>query len=288
MIVASTFPGGAEPPSHGAPRVVEADVLALWRQAFDAARVVADEGTPSVGGESTPRRAHEHESGRRRGDRQSAALDEHGTPGDRDRGASETRADAAGRSEGPRAPAHRDTAEAADGKAVAFPGATARAPAATVDEATADRAASGTAPPISARSGATGRCTEESVSAQAAVERASSPPAAAERLLPRRTEAAQRPPAAARPQRLPDAPETLPPAESVRVFQDARGLQVVVRHVGLAPQSAVWCALETARQLTGDRRALQQVLLNGRSVYESSSTERSSRPAAAAVVLFTC
>ncbi len=82
------------------------------------------------------------------------------------------------------------------------------------------------------------------------------------------------------------APDELPPAESVRVFQDAAGLQVVVRHAGMSVESAVWCAMETARQLTGDRRALLQVTLNGRSVYEAAAPAISRR--AAGTIVFSC
>jgi hypothetical protein len=70
---------------------------------------------------------------------------------------------------------------------------------------------------------------------------------------------------------LPGAPLQQPlPAESVLVLAGAAGLEVVVRHTGLAPQSAVWCALEAARQLTGRRESLQHVVLNGRTVYDAT------------------
>lgn len=93
--------------------------------------------------------------------------------------------------------------------------------------------------------------------------------------------------AASPPRSVRSTPDELPAAESVRVFQDAAGLQVVVRHVCMSADSAVWCAMETARQLTGDRRALQHVTLNGRTVYASSDDTREGGADAVAIV-FSC
>jgi hypothetical protein len=286
MIGALTSPDGPGAPASGSPRIPEADVLALWRAAFDAARVVTDDGAPSTDMESERHAASEHEPARRRGDRQGAALDERAAPGGQERPAADAPADAAARPDGVGAPERGDAVEAAGDAAGAFPAARAHAPAAAIDEAVADRAAGAT--PALAQAGARGRIATEAARAEPGVERTLSLPVAAERSLPRRAEATSREATASRPLRLPSEPDTLPPPESVRVYQGAHGLQVVVRHVGLAPQSAVWCALETARQLAGDRRALQQVTLNGRSVYEGPAVEPQSTPAAAAVVLFTC
>jgi hypothetical protein len=57
--------------------------------------------------------------------------------------------------------------------------------------------------------------------------------------------------------------------ESVLVLQREHGIEIVVRHAALAPQAAVSCALATVQHLVGDRKALQQVTLNGRTVYDS-------------------
>lgn len=76
------------------------------------------------------------------------------------------------------------------------------------------------------------------------------------------------------------------PEEAVHVFLGDRGLEVVVRHIGMAPQAAVWCALETARQLTGDRKSLHHVLLNGSTVYQDGKSLCASPPEG--IVHFTC
>jgi hypothetical protein len=84
-----------------------------------------------------------------------------------------------------------------------------------------------------------------------------------------------------------DADPSPPADESVLVFHDGQGLQVVVRNARLAPQTAVWCAMETAYQIVGNRKALLHVTLNGRTVYEGAPM----RPAGARpspVVVFSC
>jgi hypothetical protein len=59
-----------------------------------------------------------------------------------------------------------------------------------------------------------------------------------------------------------------PSEESVLVRQTTDGVEVTVRHATLEAHAAVWYAMETAQQLTGNRKALHQVTLNGRRVYE--------------------
>jgi hypothetical protein len=66
--------------------------------------------------------------------------------------------------------------------------------------------------------------------------------------------------------------------ESVLVLQRAHGIEIVVRHAALAPQAAVSCALATAQHLAGDRKALQQVTLNGRTVYDNPSQPTPAKP----------
>jgi hypothetical protein len=66
--------------------------------------------------------------------------------------------------------------------------------------------------------------------------------------------------------------------ESVLVLQREHGIEIVVRHAALAPQAAVSCALATVQHLVGDRKALQQVTLNGRTVYDGGP-QRPAEPA---------
>jgi hypothetical protein len=66
--------------------------------------------------------------------------------------------------------------------------------------------------------------------------------------------------------------------ESVLVLQREHGIEIVVRHAALAPQAAVSCALATAQHLVGDRKALQQVTLNGRTVYDNPSQPMLAEP----------
>jgi hypothetical protein len=90
-------------------------------------------------------------------------------------------------------------------------------------------------------------------------------------------------------QRTPPATRSdVPEAESVHVAMLATGLQIVVRHAGLAPEAAVWCAMEAARQLTGDRRSLSQVTLNGHTVYDASQVSQTTEVSTAPIVWFNC
>src|SRR5581483_7561244 len=59
-----------------------------------------------------------------------------------------------------------------------------------------------------------------------------------------------------------------PLAESVRVFVQGPAVAIVVRDATISDQDAVSCAFETARELTGLRSSLQQLTLNGRTLYQ--------------------
>jgi hypothetical protein len=54
------------------------------------------------------------------------------------------------------------------------------------------------------------------------------------------------------------------------------------------PASALRCAIEAARQLAGDARALKQVTLNGKSIYDSRNGARPADTASHPRVSFTC
>jgi len=59
-----------------------------------------------------------------------------------------------------------------------------------------------------------------------------------------------------------------PAAESVRVFVQGSAVAIVLRDAGISDRDAVSCAFETARQLTGLHSSLQQLTLNGRTLYQ--------------------
>lgn len=69
-----------------------------------------------------------------------------------------------------------------------------------------------------------------------------------------------------------------PPDEVIQVFQRDGALEIVIRDSALDPQAALRCALETARQLTGDTRSLRQLTLNGRAVLTRDGRDAPARP----------
>jgi len=80
-----------------------------------------------------------------------------------------------------------------------------------------------------------------------------------------------------------------PLAESVRVFVQGPAVAIVVRDATISDQDAVSCAFETARELTGLRSSLQQLTLNGRTLYQrqiDSGTREA--PPGGAFVFFAC
>ena len=80
-----------------------------------------------------------------------------------------------------------------------------------------------------------------------------------------------------------------PLAESVRVFVQGPEVAIVVRDATISDQDAVSCAFETARELTGLRSSLQQLTLNGRTLYQrqiDSGTREA--PPGGAFVFFAC
>lgn len=76
----------------------------------------------------------------------------------------------------------------------------------------------------------------------------------------------------------------MPPDEVIQIFQRDGALEIVIRDSTLDPRAALRCALETARQLTGDARTLRQLMLNGRCVF--SHHERNASPRT--LVSFSC
>ena len=75
------------------------------------------------------------------------------------------------------------------------------------------------------------------------------------------------------------------PEEVVQVHEADGALSFVIRDRSLADAAAVRCALETARRLTGDARAVRQVTLNGRTIYTDASPAPRPRGTGAS---FTC
>lgn len=57
-------------------------------------------------------------------------------------------------------------------------------------------------------------------------------------------------------------------AESINVFVQGAAVSIVVRDTGASTEEALHCAFETARELTGQRAALQRLTLNGRILYQ--------------------
>lgn len=72
-------------------------------------------------------------------------------------------------------------------------------------------------------------------------------------------------------------------AESVNVFVSGAAVAVVVRNASLSDEGALRCAFETARELTGESAALEQLTLNGRTVYYRGESRR--KPAALVAAL---
>ncbi len=74
-------------------------------------------------------------------------------------------------------------------------------------------------------------------------------------------------------------------SESVSVFVKAGAIVVVVRDAQIAEHAALHCAFEAARELSGERSALQQLTLNGRIVYRQCSHFG---PPESPALVFTC
>lgn len=85
------------------------------------------------------------------------------------------------------------------------------------------------------------------------------------------------------------AHEPQPPAdEVVQVFHNDGVVAIVIRDLALGDDVALRCALETARQLAGDPRALRQVTLNGRSIFRSADRTGATPAHRQPLVSFTC
>src|SRR5207245_9740078 len=85
------------------------------------------------------------------------------------------------------------------------------------------------------------------------------------------------------------AHEPQPPAdELVQVFHNDGVVAIVIRDLALGDDVALRCALETARQLAGDPRALRQVTLNGRSIFRSADRTGATPAHRQPLVSFTC
>ncbi|ARN19337.1 hypothetical protein A4W93_05110 [Piscinibacter gummiphilus] len=92
-------------------------------------------------------------------------------------------------------------------------------------------------------------------------------------------------PPVAGPTPIVDDPMVPVPDEVVQVHEADGALSFVIRDRSLADAAAVRCALETARRLTGDARAVRQVTLNGRTIYTDASPAPRPRGTGAS---FTC
>jgi hypothetical protein len=82
--------------------------------------------------------------------------------------------------------------------------------------------------------------------------------------------------------------DEIPPDEVIQVFQHDGTLEIVIRDSALDPQAALRCALETARQLTGDARSLRQLTLNGRTVLSHDGRAAAAERTPRALVSFRC
>lgn len=83
-------------------------------------------------------------------------------------------------------------------------------------------------------------------------------------------------------------PAQLPSADSVNVFVRGADVAIVVRDAGISEQQALHCAFETARKLTGQRAALQQLVLNGRTLYQQPGDSRMHDSARSSSLVFAC
>jgi hypothetical protein len=68
--------------------------------------------------------------------------------------------------------------------------------------------------------------------------------------------------------RIAVAPAQPASAELVNVFVQGAAVAIVVRDMELSAEEALHCAFATARELIGERAALAQLTLNGRTVYQ--------------------
>jgi hypothetical protein len=72
-------------------------------------------------------------------------------------------------------------------------------------------------------------------------------------------------------------------SEWINVFVHGAAVAVVVRNTSLSAKDALNCAFETARELTGQRGALQELTLNGKTIYRQPANAGRERAA-----LFAC
>jgi hypothetical protein len=80
----------------------------------------------------------------------------------------------------------------------------------------------------------------------------------------------------------PQATDTTPQsgaAEWINVFVHGAAVAVVVRNTSLSAKDALHCAFETARELTGQRGALQELTLNGKTIYRQPANAGRERAA---------
>jgi hypothetical protein len=80
----------------------------------------------------------------------------------------------------------------------------------------------------------------------------------------------------------------LPSADSIHVFVRDAAVAIVVRDAEISQQQALHCAFETARKLTGQRAALQQLVLNGRTLYQHGVDTRKHDSTRSASLVFAC
>jgi hypothetical protein len=77
-----------------------------------------------------------------------------------------------------------------------------------------------------------------------------------------------------------------PAAESVNVLLSGASVAVVVRDATLSEARALRAAFETVHELTGKRSALEQLVLNGRTLYRQPAPARTGN--VAGTVFFAC
>ena len=83
-----------------------------------------------------------------------------------------------------------------------------------------------------------------------------------------------------------DAPDPMP--DSVNVFVRGAAVSITVRDPAMSAHEAVRCGFETARRLTGQRAALQQLTLNGHTLYQNSDAPALEQARPGPVLVFAC
>lgn len=78
------------------------------------------------------------------------------------------------------------------------------------------------------------------------------------------------------------------PADSVSVFVRSGAVAIVVRDAGISEQQALHCAFETTHRLVGQRGSLQQLIFNGRTLYQQPLPASTLEPLPLSALAFAC